>query len=324
MSSGPQPPRCSGRVVFEEIDQYAASFSPTWNLDFRQVSASEGEGGCRYATDGVGLVYEERYPAAIALCGTVGPGLIGFVLSDERGRDGRWLGADHPEGGLAYADERKEVDVVFPRASVNVVGVVRAEAFRGIYERLTARPVDELFRGDRLFLQLAPGRRSRLVRAWRRLLDDGSDSPGITFSLVETLVEATHDAGSARGTDWPRARRLFRRAIDMCEADPMTARSPGELATRLGVSLRSLQLAFEACAEIPPGRYLRMQRLNQVHRALCRLDPVETSVHAVALDRGFMELGRFAGEYRRIFGELPSETLRRSPAPPRQVLPRLR
>jgi len=34
-------------------------------------------------------------------------------------------------------------------------------------------------------------------------------------------------------------------------------------------------------------------------------------VKEIAIEHGFVELGRFAGDYRRMFGELPSETLQR-------------
>jgi len=36
-----------------------------------------------------------------------------------------------------------------------------------------------------------------------------------------------------------------------------------------------------------------------------------TTVTAVAMDHGFFQLGRFSADYRRAFGELPSETLGR-------------
>lgn len=39
----------------------------------------------------------------------------------------------------------------------------------------------------------------------------------------------------------------------------------------------------------------------------------QASVKEIALGLGFTELGRFAGIYRHLFGELPSESLRRKP-----------
>ena len=53
-----------------------------------------------------------------------------------------------------------------------------------------------------------------------------------------------------------------------------------------------------------------MRRLNLVRRVLRELGPADTTVSRVAGRHGFTELGRFAGEYRALFGESPSETLR--------------
>lgn len=59
-----------------------------------------------------------------------------------------------------------------------------------------------------------------------------------------------------------------------------------------------------------PNQYLRIRRLNQVHRELRGAG--RASVTEVALRFGFFELARFARGYRSLFGELPSETLAES------------
>ena len=58
-------------------------------------------------------------------------------------------------------------------------------------------------------------------------------------------------------------------------------------------------------------RYLRRARLVRVRQALLAARGDETVTH-VALAWGFTHLGRFALEYRSLFGESPSETLRRA------------
>lgn len=60
-----------------------------------------------------------------------------------------------------------------------------------------------------------------------------------------------------------------------------------------------------------PMAYVRIRRLDAVSRALLALGPEETSVTEIATDHGFFHLSRFAADYRRRFGEFPSETLRR-------------
>jgi len=51
-------------------------------------------------------------------------------------------------------------------------------------------------------------------------------------------------------------------------------------------------------------------RLTQARRAL--LSAERGTVTQIAMRFGFLELGRFAVDYRSTFGERPSETLRRS------------
>ena len=60
-----------------------------------------------------------------------------------------------------------------------------------------------------------------------------------------------------------------------------------------------------------PIRYLTLRRMNLVRRALLRADPSKATVTRIVTDHGFWELGRFSIVYRALFGESPSETLRR-------------
>jgi AraC family ethanolamine operon transcriptional activator len=58
-------------------------------------------------------------------------------------------------------------------------------------------------------------------------------------------------------------------------------------------------------------QFLRNIRMEEVRAGL--LQPNEsTSVSSEASHWGFLHFGRFSNEYRALFGELPSETLRRA------------
>jgi transcriptional regulator GlxA family with amidase domain len=65
-----------------------------------------------------------------------------------------------------------------------------------------------------------------------------------------------------------------------------------------------------------PIRFLTLRRMHLVRRALLLAGPSEKTVTRIATDQGFWELGRFSVAYRALFGEPPSETLRR---PPEQI-----
>jgi AraC-like DNA-binding protein len=58
-------------------------------------------------------------------------------------------------------------------------------------------------------------------------------------------------------------------------------------------------------------RYLNRRTLHQARRALRAADPTVTTVTEIATQFGVWQLGRFARDYRYLFGELPSETLRK-------------
>jgi AraC family ethanolamine operon transcriptional activator len=85
-----------------------------------------------------------------------------------------------------------------------------------------------------------------------------------------------------------------------------------DLCRSIGVTERTLQRAFQKILRMPPLRYLKLRQLNQVYAALCGADARGQLVTDILTKHGVTELGRFAGEYRALFGEQPSQTMRRS------------
>jgi transcriptional regulator GlxA family with amidase domain len=77
------------------------------------------------------------------------------------------------------------------------------------------------------------------------------------------------------------------------------------------ISARSLFRQFKKDRGYSPADFAKRIRLNRVREMLedCHEG---TSVTQIALKCGFQNPGHFARDYRLAFGELPSETLRRS------------
>lgn len=90
-------------------------------------------------------------------------------------------------------------------------------------------------------------------------------------------------------------------------SEPLTISALSRVA---GVSERTLRSAFHDVLGVSPKQYAIRERLRAAREALCNADPDSTTVTDVAMTYGFFELGRFAGRYRDVFGERPSETLR--------------
>ncbi|MBB5686340.1 AraC family transcriptional regulator [Sphingobium boeckii] len=78
----------------------------------------------------------------------------------------------------------------------------------------------------------------------------------------------------------------------------------GDIASAVGVPVRTLLDSFQRFRGISPMRYLRDRRLDEARDRL-RCDP-NLRVTQVALESGFTHLGRFSQAYRLRFGERPS------------------
>ena len=83
--------------------------------------------------------------------------------------------------------------------------------------------------------------------------------------------------------------------------------SLGKLCAQAGVGERCLQKTFETQRGMSPLRFVTERRLHAARRHLVATGPAH-SVTRVALDLGFGHLGRFAVQYRELFGESPSQT----------------
>jgi len=84
----------------------------------------------------------------------------------------------------------------------------------------------------------------------------------------------------------------------------------GEVAAAAGVAGRTLHKHFHDECGTSPMRYVRDCRFNLVREALMHAGP-QDNVTTIAVQWGFCHLGRFSVEYRKRYGEMPSETLRR-------------
>lgn len=179
-------------------------------------------------------------------------------------------------------------------------------------------------KGRAVSVRLARGRR----RALTRLADDAfaigrrsarsGISPALSAEIVREVVagyvEALTGADADDRSRVDTASRHFQ-LILACERLAISSESADveltDISRRSGYSRRALELIFRRSVGMPPGRWFLNARLNGALRDL--LDPRPgCRVADVATKWGFRHLPRFAEQYRRAFGELPSRTLGRA------------
>lgn len=212
---------------------------------------------------------------------------------------------------LTWTDDCREIIFKFGRA-----------ALERYLAALLGRPAARPLRFD-IAVDLSAGAGASVWRAARYVLAELEQqgpferTPPVAVQLEQLLMctllqRHGHNYVEALNREVPDAApRFVRLAEEYMEAhceDPITIE---ELAAVTGVGVRTLQKGFRRHRGITPLQLLRYLRLDRVRNALRHADPREDTVSRIAMDHGFSQLGRFAAEYRRRFGESPSETFRR-------------
>ena len=107
------------------------------------------------------------------------------------------------------------------------------------------------------------------------------------------------------------ASACVRRAEAYMDAHAADAVCLEDIATAAGVPARTLLDAFKRFRGTSPMQHLRALRLDRVHALLQQADADgQAQVATLAMDCGFVHLGRFSQAYRERFGQVPSATLR--------------
>ena len=101
---------------------------------------------------------------------------------------------------------------------------------------------------------------------------------------------------------------IVRRASEYLRTHPSERPRIRDLSRASGISERAFRTAFHREHGVSPKQYEIRERLRAAREAL--RDVQAGTVTAIASQYGFSELGRFAGIYKTMFGESPSETMK--------------
>ena len=125
---------------------------------------------------------------------------------------------------------------------------------------------------------------------------------------VEPWMRVKNKDGS-EGQSNRAAYYVFRRAVKAVAQNQWESLSIPALAEYVKVSERTLYRAFDRWVGIGPYEFFTLSRLHAFRRDLVTGDPHRGKIARAARINGFDELSRLAQNYKRHFGELPSETL---------------
>ena len=128
-------------------------------------------------------------------------------------------------------------------------------------------------------------------------------------ALLLSLIDISRDCSKASAN---KRYRTTRTAIDYILAHPRQPIKAGELAEQASTTRRTLEKGFAEMLGMSPQQFIKSRRLHGCREELQSQGALpRPQITAIAGKWGFWHMGQFAADYRRLFGELPSQTIQR-------------
>ncbi len=147
------------------------------------------------------------------------------------------------------------------------------------------------------------------------ILANADAAHGLEQALIQAMVaclSTTERAGHSLARR--RHEKIMRRFHAAIAGRSEEAVYIADLCTMLGVPERTLRVCCNESLGMGPKRYLLLRRMKLARQALFKGAAATTSVTEIAARFGFWNFGRFAVEYKVLYGEAPSATLRNASA----------
>ena len=130
-------------------------------------------------------------------------------------------------------------------------------------------------------------------------------------SLTLAVLDALFDESNTDKVSSAKAQHFVTKALEIIHDSELDGISSVELCAQTQCSQRTLEKGFSNRFGVTPKKYINVLRLSRVHKGLRNFDEQDCdSIIELASIHGFWHMGQFAADYRRIYGELPSDTLR--------------
>ncbi len=104
---------------------------------------------------------------------------------------------------------------------------------------------------------------------------------------------------------------LVVKAEELMEENPAQYFSIKDIAEMAFTTPRNLQLAFKKHRTYSPMKFLKEKKFHWARKLILNAQP-ESTIKSIVLSAGILDINRFSKHYKQLFGELPSETLRKS------------
>lgn len=291
---------------------------PGWSHEVLQTTAGALDGGARELhLPGIQLLEEHYHHVDTNHYGCAPRGCIGLAIPITMHRDGLFYGRPWLQQTVCAWHTDREFEAITPPMDLLCVVVeeerllAHLEACEQIDARAELRKLGQVFTQGEGAATVARRLAGLVDEVFQQpaLLDDAALRGALAQDALEAiaawLLQALPLERADRRANHLANVQVARRFVLDHLDEPLRV---ADLCQALQISGRSLQDSFQAMLGITPHTYLRTMRLNGARRDLL----AGSSTGDAVAKWGFWHWSRFSHDYRQLFGERPSETLRRT------------
>lgn len=310
-------------LVEQHFDSFEifAELATAWNADFRQLDAEQYKSNIFQASVGDMLISSARFGCYIEQQGETPVGMRTFAVPDIDSSEMYWFGHTVEQDALLVFPTHREIDV-FSRPGFNVLTFSIPEALLlSLFERKGILGLEKALGREEKVIQSQPvllNSLRYLLRTMPEILKNSLNNHVLAVEIqdqiLSILIQILDDSKTESSVHQQNNRMTLKRALDYIHdhADADRPLRITDICKIARVSERCLQNIFKQKLGMTPKNYLTGYKLYEAHRELWRAEPNLVHISDIANNWGFWHMGHFAADYRRMFGELPSDTLKRT------------
>ncbi len=312
------PPSLLTDQEFQDIESLNGKFD--WTLDWRQIEP--GPLRFRITTFGHPEINVMRvdFNRGFHQIGTPPPGAITLGLTDIESGGLKSNGIDTEPGTLINFSYENSLDSINKGQFGGYVISLSESVIRSAFSN--AGLDEELVKVIKQFRFWSPTEESheqlrQTLHALRDVaISEGSEGlrkwePVFNQDLPASIVNILAGENEQPLLSAPKFQaRALKRALQIISQYDRMPASVKAFSVLVGASWSTLERAFVNEFGIPPKSCIKIRRLTAVQTELIKQGSA-TTVKEVAGQWGFQHMGSFAADYKKQFGELPSETLNR-------------
>ena len=297
--------------VFSDFDEYA-KFIQQGDLEYSKLSSGRFTGSLNQLISGPIIISYHRMNQKILQQGSGLKGYTTFLIPGNMEQNFIWRKSQLRGNVIGILRDRMEHDCITLENFVGIPVSIENNYLNEFNHKLGCSEIlNQLELNETIVISEIKAKKlhSLLLNCFhidQEYLPDQLDK--LLVLLMTSLFEASNKNKSKKIQRTNRI-NIYSRARDYIHDHIEGNIAITDLCSSIGSSQRNLRYVFEHTAGLSPKKYINHCRLNKVRSDL--KSGYFEKIIEVAHVNGFWHSGQFAADYLKLFGELPSDTLKR-------------